>query len=141
MNIRERNAADIEAVRSLLEIGGLPSTGLERTRGWVAEDDGQIVSHIAVEETEDAVVLHSMATAPSSQGQGVARSLMDLAEAEAGERTILLRTKTVGPWVLRRGFVLASSEQIPASARTTSEFEGSLCSGYPIYIRQTSGHS
>ena len=136
MDIRERQAEDLEAVRALLETGGLPSNGLERTRGWVAEEKGQIVSHIAIEETEDAVVLRSLATVPAAQGRGLARRLMDLAESKAGNRAILLRTRTVGPWVSRRGYSLANSEQIPTSIRSTSEFEGSLCSGFPIYMRR-----
>ena len=135
MNIRERKAEDVEAVRALLEAGGLPSNGLERTRGWVAEQSGQILSHIALEEIDDAVVLRSLATAPAAQGRGVARQLMDLAEAHAGNRTILLRTKTVGSWVLRRGYALIASDRVPASVRSTSEFEGSMCSGYPIYMK------
>jgi amino-acid N-acetyltransferase len=133
MNIRERQAEDFEAVRALLEIGGLPAKGLERTKGWVAEENGQIISHIALEEADDAVVLRSLATAPAAQGRGAARQLMDIAETHAGNRAILLRTKTVGPWVLRRGYALIASDQIPQNVRSTSEFEGSMCSGYPIY--------
>ena len=133
MNIRERRAGDLEAVRGLLETGGLPSKGLERTIGWIAEENGQIISHIALEEADNAVVLRSLATAPAAQGRGAARQLMDIAETHAGNRTILLRTKTVGPWVLRRGYALIASDQVPAGARSTSEFEGSMCSGYPIY--------
>ena len=135
MDIRERQAEDFPAIGTLLEIAGLPSSGLERTRGWVAEECGQIISHIAMEETEDAVVLRSLATAPAAQGRGIAKRLMDLAEAEAGDRAILLRTRTVGPWVSRRGYSLVGSDQIPASVRATSEFEGSLCTGFPVYLR------
>ena len=135
MNIRERRTNDLEAVRALLEEGGLPSKGLERTKGWVAEDGDQIISHIALEETTDAVVLRSLATAPAAQRRGVARQLMDIAEAQAGDKAILLRTKTVGPWVLRRGYAPIASDQVPASVRSTSEFEGSMCSGYPIYMK------
>ena len=104
MNIRERRAEDFVAVRALLETGGLPSNGLERARGWIVEEGNQIIAHIAMEETEDAVVLRSLATAPAAQSRGIARRLMDLAEAEAGNRAILLRTRTVGPWVSRRGY-------------------------------------
>ena len=135
MNVRERQAEDLEAVRGLLETGGLPSRGLERTIGWIAEENGQIISHIALEEAEGAVVLRSLATAPTALGRGTARQLMDLAEAHAGNRPILLRTKTVGAWVLRRGYALISSDQVPQSVRSTSEFEGSMCSGYPIYMK------
>jgi N-acetylglutamate synthase-like GNAT family acetyltransferase len=106
---------------------------MSRTKGWVAEENGEIISHIALEEAEGAVVLRSLVTAPAAHGRGAARHLMNLAEAHAGNRTILLRTKTVGPWVLRRGYTLIASDQVPASVRSTSEFEGSMCSGYPIY--------
>ncbi len=135
MNIRERQAEDMVAVQGLLETGGLPSRGLERTIGWIAEENGRIISHIALEEAEGAVVLRSLATAPAAKGRGTAKQLMDLAEAHAGNRTILLRTKTVGPWVLRRGYALIASDQVPQSVRSTSEFEGSMCSGYPIYMK------
>ncbi|MCL5670378.1 MAG: GNAT family N-acetyltransferase [Acidobacteria bacterium] len=135
MTIRERQSGDMEFVRALLETSGLPFNGIERTRGWIAEENGQIVSHIALEEADDAVVLRSLATAPAAQGRGAARRLMELAETDAGNRRILLRTKTVGPWVLRRGYVLIASDQVPASVRSTSEFEGSMCSGYPIYMK------
>lgn len=135
MGIRERLESDFDQVRMLLENAGLPEKGIDRTRGWVAEENGQVISHIALEEMGDAVVLRSLATAPSSRGRGLARALMDLAEEQAGSRAILLRTKTVGPWVLRRGYVPAEPEQIPQSVRATSEFEGSLCSGFPVYIR------
>ena len=135
MHIRERRAEDLETVRGLLETGGLPSKGLERTIGWIAEENGQIISHIALEEADDAVVLRSLATAPAAQGRGAARQLMEIAETHAGNQAILLRTKTVGPWVLRRGYALVASDQVPASALSTSEFEGSMCSGYPIYMK------
>lgn len=135
MNIRERLPDDLEPVRTLLETSGLPFNGIERTRGWIAEENGQIISHIALEESDDAVVLRSLATAPAALGRGIAKKLMELAEAQAGNRPILLRTKTVGPWVLRRGYALIASDQLPASVRSTSEFEGSMCSGYPIYMK------
>lgn len=141
MNIRERNASDLDSVRTLLEAADLPIRGLERTRGWVAEEDGQIVAHLAIEEAADAVVLRSLVTAPHAQGRGIARALMDLAESEAGNRVLLLRTKTVGPWVLRRGYALVKSDQVPAGARETSEFEGSMCSGFPIYAKSSEAKS
>lgn len=135
MNIRSRQAEDLETVRTLLETSGIPFNGMERTRGWIAEENGQIISHIAVEEATDAVVLRSLVTAPVARGRGTARRLIDLAEAHAGNRSIFLRTKTVGPWVLRRGYALIASDLVPASVRTTSEFEGPICSGYPIYMK------
>lgn len=136
MNIRERQAKDLDSVRPLLEAADLPSKGLENTVGWVVEDDGCIVGHVALERTSDAAVLRSLVIKPSAQGRGLARRLMDQAESDAEGLTLLLRTKTIGPWAERRGYLLvAKSDSIPASVRGTSEFEGSLCSGFPVYIK------
>lgn len=135
MNIRERKPEDMDLVRSLLEAVELPSKGLEHTEGWVAEEGGRLLGHVALERKEDAAVLRSLAVKPSAQGQGLARRLMDLAEREAGDRILLLRTRTIGPWVERRGYRHAKPDQIPESLQGTTEFEGSLCSGYPAYIK------
>lgn len=135
MIVRDRQPGDLESVLTLLETSGLPWNGIERTRGWVAEEDGQIISHIAFEEADGAVVLRSLATTPAGQGRGAASRLIELAEESAGKRKIILRSKTVGPWMLRRGYALIMSDQVPESVRSTSEFEGSMCSGYPIYMK------
>lgn len=136
IEIRERQPKDLESVRNLLEAAGLPFTGIECTRGWIAEEAGRIVAHIAIEETEDAVVLRSLVTAPAERRRGIAKRLMDQAEAQADGRFLLLRSKTVGPWVLRRGYKLASAEELPGSVRSTTEFQGAICSGFPIYIKR-----
>jgi len=118
-----------------LEAANLPSKGLERTEGWVAEENGRLLGHVALERKKDAAVLRSLVVVPSAQGQGLGRLLMDLAEREAGNRTVLLRTRTIGPWAVRRGYSLAKPEHIPESIRGTTEFEGSLCSGFPAYVK------
>lgn len=138
-NIRQRQPADLKSVEDLLEAAGLPSKGLERTKGWVVEEHGGVVGHIALERTSDAVVLRSLAIVPSAQGRGLARRLMDMAEDAASGLTLLLRTMTIGPWAERRGYFPAKTDQIPASVRETTEFEGSLCSGYPVYIKLVTG--
>ncbi len=139
MNIRRRLPDDLDSVRALLEGADLTAKGIERTEGWVAEEDGRLVGHVALERTADAAVLRSLAVAPSAQGQGLARRLMDLAESEAGNRTLLLKTRTIGPWAERRGYGRADPDQIPLSVKGTTEFEGSLCSGYPAYVKPPAG--
>jgi len=135
MTIRARQPEDLDSVRALLAAADLPSNGLERTEGWVAEANGRLLGHVALERTVDAAVLRSLAVAPSARGQGLARRLMDLAEAEAGHRTLLLKTSTIGPWAERRGYFRANPDQMPESVRGTTEFEGALCSGYPAYMK------
>lgn len=139
MNIRARQPEDLDSVRTLLEGADLPSKGLECTEGWVAEENGRPVGHVALERTADAAVLRSLAIAPAAQGRGLARRLMDQAESEAGNRALVLRTLTIGPWAERRGYFRANPDQIPESILNTTEFEGSLCSGYPAYVRPVAG--
>jgi AhpD family alkylhydroperoxidase len=141
MDIRARQPEDLDFVRILLEGADLPSEGLERTEGWVAEENGRLVGHVALERTVDAAVLRSLAVAPSAQGRGLARRLMDLAETAAGHRTLLLKTSTIASWVERRGYFRAKPDQIPESVRSTTEFEGSLCSGYPAYVKPAAGEA
>jgi N-acetylglutamate synthase-like GNAT family acetyltransferase len=135
MDIRVRRPEDLGPVRTLLEAADLPTDGLELTTGWVAEEEGRVVGHLAMEGTGEAVVLRSMVVAPAARGLGLARRLLDVAEAEAGGRTLLLKTRTVGPWVERRGYTLAGPDQVPASVRGTTEFQGALCSCCPAYIK------
>jgi amino-acid N-acetyltransferase len=105
----------------------------------VAEENGRLLGHVALERTGDAAVLRSLVVAPSAQGQGLARRLLGLAENQAGHRILLLKTRTIGPWVERRGYCRANPGQIPESVRGTTEFEGSLCSGYPAYVKPVAG--
>jgi SAM-dependent methyltransferase/N-acetylglutamate synthase-like GNAT family acetyltransferase len=135
MSMRKRTQEDTPAVARLLEAARLPSTGLERTEGWVVEQAGQIVGHVALELTPDAAVLRSLAVQAGHQGRGLARRLMETAETHGGPRTLVLKTDSIGPWAERRGYRRATQDQLPASVLATTQFEGALCSGYPVYIK------
>ena len=135
MPIRPRTPEDLPETVRLLEAAALTAQGLERTEGWVVQEAGRIVAHVALERTPDALVLRSLVVDPAQRGQGWARQLMDLAEAQAGSRALLLKTSSIGPWVERRGYRLATRDQVPAGALGTTQFEGCLCSEYPIYLK------
>ncbi|HWQ07789.1 MAG TPA: arsenite methyltransferase [Holophaga sp.] len=135
MNIRKRRSEDRSSVDRLLEAAGLPACGLDRTEGWVAEARGEVLGHVAVELTPDVAVIRSLVVAPGAQGHGLARQLMEVAEGAGGNRILALRTDSIGPWAMRRGYVRTTVDQLPASVRTTTQFEGSLCAGSPVYAR------
>lgn len=135
MAIRKRTSEDMPSVLSLLSDVSLPAKGLENTRGWVVELDGRVVGHVALEESAPIAVLRSLVVAPASRGRGLARELVEVAEKEAGGKVLTLRTKTVGEWMERRGYRKVSVEELPPEVRTTSEFEGTICSSYPIYAK------
>lgn len=136
MQIRKRLEQDIPSVVQLLEGADLPPDGLERTEGWVAEEGGRILGHVAAEVAEDAAVLRSLVVHLDARGQGLGSRLTEAAERAMGNRTLVLKTETVGGWVARRGFVRATLDQVPASLRASTQFAGSLCSHCPIYIKR-----
>jgi arsenite methyltransferase len=135
MSIRKRIPEDFSEVSRLLEAVELPAKGLDRTEGWVIEEDGRIVGHVALELTPDAAVLRSLVVASSHQSRGLARQLMDAAEARSEHRALVLKTDSIGPWVERRGYLRTTQDRVPASVLATTQFEGSLCSGYPVYLK------
>ena len=135
MNLRKRQPEDCPAVALLLAAGDLPADGLERTQGWVIEAGGEIIGHAAVELTPEVAVIRSLVVAARAQGRGLARQLMDAAEAEAGRRQLALRTESIGAWVERRGYRRATVAELPPSVRTTTQFEGELCSSCPVYTK------
>jgi len=136
MRLRKRLPADQTQVLHLLASAGLPAEGLDRTEGWVLEEAGLVSGHVAVEPTQDALVIRSLAVDPSHRGQGLGERLMAEAEAAGAGRALVLKTDTVGPWMERRGYRLATLEQVPSTVRTTTQFSGSLCSGTPVYLRE-----
>ena len=139
MNLRKRQPEDSPAVARLLAAVDLPADGLDRTEGWVIEEGQDILGHVAVERTPEVAVIRSLVVAPRAQGRGLARQLMDVAEAHGGHRQLALRTESIGAWVERRGYLRSTVAQLPPSVRTTTQFEGELCSSYPVYAKAAPG--
>jgi N-acetylglutamate synthase-like GNAT family acetyltransferase len=136
MRLRKRLPSDQVQVLRLLAAAGLPPDGLDRTEGWVLERDGVVIGHVAVEPTPDALVIRSLVVDSAHRGQGLGESLMAEAEAAAAGRPLVLKTETVGPWMERRGYRLATLDEVPSSVRTTTQFSGSLCFGTPVYLKE-----
>jgi len=135
MNLRQRQTEDRAAVERLLGAANLTVSGLERTVGWVIQEGQAILGHVALELTPEVAVIRSLVVAPGAQGRGLGGQLLDLAEAQGGGRTLALRTETIGPWAERRGFGRTPVGELPASVRTTTEFEGDLCASCPVFAK------
>ena len=139
MKLRKRQPEDCQAVAHLLAAVNLPADGLDRTEGWVIEEGQDILGHVAVERTPEVAVIRSLVVAPRAQGQGLARQLLEVAEAQGGCRQLALRTESIGAWVERRGYLRSTVAQLPPSVRTTTQFEGELCSSCPVYAKAAPG--
>jgi N-acetylglutamate synthase-like GNAT family acetyltransferase len=67
----------------------------ESRHAWVAEQDGRIVGLLVLEPAEDHLLVENVAVAPRTQGLGVGRRLLQLAEDQArtqGMRELRLYT-------------------------------------------------
>ncbi len=136
--IRPREPRDLPAVEALLAAAGLPAEGLNRTKGWVAEAESRVVGHVALESTPDAGVIRSLVVAPNLRGGGQGRHLLDAAEAAVDRGPIVLKTETITDWVLRRGYRSVPLGDVPPGVRTTTQFEGALCAGTPVFLKERS---
>ncbi len=59
---------------------------VDQGRAWVAQQEGRIVGLLVLEVAEDHVLLENVAVAPASQGTGIGRRLLRLAEDQAQAR-------------------------------------------------------
>ncbi|HJV22798.1 MAG TPA: GNAT family N-acetyltransferase [Holophagaceae bacterium] len=134
--IRPREPRDLPAVEALLAAAGLPADGLDHTAGWVAEAEGRVVGHVAVESAPDAGVIRSLVVAPILRGGGRGRELLDAAEAAVTQGPIVLKTDTIAAWVERRGYRPVPLGHVPPGVRTTTQFEGALCAGTPVFLKE-----
>jgi N-acetylglutamate synthase-like GNAT family acetyltransferase len=134
--IRPRDPKDLPTVEALLQGAGLPPDGLDRTQGWVVEEGGQVVGHVALEGTADAGVIRSLVVEPTFRGGGQGRALLDAAEAAVMQGPIVLKTDTIAAWVLRRGYHPVTLGEVPPGVRTTTQFEGALCAGTPVFLKE-----
>lgn len=134
--IRPREPRDRPAVEALLAAAGLPAEGLDRTTGWVAESEGRVAGHVALESTPDAGVIRSLVVAPNLRGSGQGRALLDAAEAAVTVGPLVLKTDAIAAWVMRRGYRAVTLGEVPPGVRTTTQFEGALCAGTPVFLKE-----
>jgi len=134
--IRLREPRDLPEVEALLAEAGLPAEGLDRTRGWVAEVEGRVVGHVALEAAPDAGVIRSLVMAPMLRGGGWGRALLDAAEAAVTEGPLVLKTDTIAAWVRRRGYRPVTLGEVPPGVRATTQFAGSLCASTPVFRKE-----
>jgi N-acetylglutamate synthase-like GNAT family acetyltransferase len=100
-SIRRAAAADLTDIQRLItdaytkyieRIGRPPApmtadyaAALEHSRVWVLECDNAIVGALVTEDRDDHLLLETVAVAPSAQGGGYGRLLLERAERDAAE--------------------------------------------------------
>ncbi|MFO1455272.1 MAG: arsenic resistance N-acetyltransferase ArsN2 [Steroidobacteraceae bacterium] len=130
--IRAATAADLPAIRALLQAAALPVDDLSPSAPvefLVADHDGLPVGAIGLERHGSSGLLRSLVVAPSRRGRGLAGALVAALErraAEAGIERLVLLTTTAGPFFAARGYRPTPRDALSDSLRATPEFQ-SLC--------------
>ena len=143
MNIERARPDDLPSVLRLLERHGLPLDGASDfcESMVVARNVGQVVGAAALELYADGALLRSVVVDASVQGKGVGQQLTVAALALAnklGVSTVFLLTTTAADFFPRFGFERITREDVPASVRTSVEFQ-SACPASAVVMRRA-GH-
>ena len=130
--MREGEAADLTAVRALLEASNLPTADLTAHHAsWflVAVARDVVVGAVAVEPCGSFGLLRSLAVRPEARGRGIARRLVTACEARAEGarlRGLYLLTTNAEPFFRAVGYEELEHWELPESIRDTEEYR-SLC--------------
>ena len=140
MTIDSARAADIPAVRRLLEAQHLPLDGVDAlTDTMVVASSGQeIIGAAAVELYAGGALLRSVVVSPRMQGQGLGHRLteaaLDLAKSR-GVTTAFLLTTSAEKFFPRLGFEQISRTDVPESVQASVEFQ-SACPASATVMRK-----
>jgi amino-acid N-acetyltransferase len=131
---------DLPEIRSLLERLQLPLAGIGEHLPTllVAREGAQIVGTAALELYADDALLRSVAVDPRRQGKQLGHQLINAALRLAtarGAHTVYLLTTTAERFFPRFGFEQISRDEVPASVRTSVEFQ-SACPASAIVMRK-----
>jgi amino-acid N-acetyltransferase len=127
LSIGAATAADLPGILKLLEMQGLPRSGLSDhiASALVARQSGTIVGSAALELYSGGVLLRSVAVDATLQGQGLGTRLteaaIDVARA-SGAPAIYLLTTTAEGFFPRFGFVRIDRQNVPGDVQQSVEF-------------------
>jgi amino-acid N-acetyltransferase len=130
--VRPTTAADLGAVRSLLEQSALATADLTTApdlRFWALIDGERIVGAVGLERYGAAGLLRSLVVSPDSQRRGLGHRLVATLEREAsaaGVKTLVLLTQTAERFFTRLGYTVRERREVPDAIRQSAEFR-SLC--------------
>lgn len=138
--IRSADTSDLPRIAALLDAESLPTTDLTTSRiaFWIAEDHGDLVGVIGLEQHADAGLLRSLVVVPTHRGAGHARRLVDALEAEAGARGIrdlVLLTQTAAAFFAGAGYTPIARDKAPRAIQDSTEFRA-LCPASAICMHK-----
>ncbi len=139
ITITPATAADLAAIKALLEASELPTAGVDEH--WktfiLARDDGKIVGVGGAEAYQFAALIRSVAIVPEYRSQGIGRrivrQLLDRL-ASRGVREFYLLTTTAEEYFRKRGFKTIDRDEVHPQLLSSHEF-GDACPSTAICMR------
>ncbi|MGH8170155.1 MAG: arsenic resistance N-acetyltransferase ArsN2 [Steroidobacteraceae bacterium] len=129
--VRAASAADLTAIRTLLESAGLPTSDLETARPQLLaiRDGDALVAAGALQCFGKSALVRSVVVAPGYRGKGLGESIvlaLERAAKEARIEQLILLTRTAAPFFSRHGYRVIERGEAPVEVRGAEEFR-SLC--------------
>ena len=138
--VRPARASELEEIRRLLAVAGLPTAGLETgfPDGFAVIESGErIAASAGVELYGSAGLLRSVVVEPAARGLGLGAELVAerISWSRArGLRELHLLTTTAADWFARFGFRPSERSSVPEAIRRSIEFV-SACPASAIAMR------
>lgn len=127
--VRAAGAADLPAIRGLLEEARLPTAGVAEhlAHFLVAEETGRVVGAVGMEQAGEVALFRSLVVRPDARCRGIGERLFRALEAVARTRGVTrayLLTETIEARCRAWGFARVPRETVPAALRSSPEFTG-----------------
>ena len=124
---RAASAADLTAIRALLESAGLPTSDLGSARPeFLAIRDGDaLVAVGALQCFGKSALVRSVVVAPGHRGRGLGKSIvlaLERAAKEARIEQLILLTRTAAPFFSAHGYRVIERVEAPVEVQGTEEF-------------------
>lgn len=138
--IRTATAGDLDTIRRILADTNLPDGGVEEQFGEgysVAMQNGETIGCAGIEVYGNYGLLRSVAVAPSHQGKGIAKRVVEDRLDWARERklcALYLLTDTAEDYFPRFGFERISRDDAPKEIQVSKEFSEVCCESAALLV-------
>lgn len=139
--LRNATAADMQAIRALLDSNGLPTSDLafSQARFTVACEGERIIGAGALQRFGETALLRSVAVAADRRGKGLGRHLVKALENQAraaGVRHLVLLTLSARRFFELQDYRPIDRARAPKAMRASAEFR-SLCPATAVCLAKT----
>lgn len=142
LQIRVGTARDVERIRTLLTMDGLPTDDIEAAEPYfvvASAAGGRAIGAGALQWFGDAALLRSVTVAAEFRKAGLGRQIV--AELERVARSarvsqVILLTTTARTFFERLGYQVKERQTVPESVRASAEFR-SLCPASAVCMAKT----